>query len=210
MADAIDYLDSVLDDEGPFDGIFGFSQGAALTLSYLYEQQAAARPPRVQFACLFSTAMPCSPDGGLGDSIIAKLRALEYDITDRGRWGRADGLTPAEREFVEVLQQTVVDAAVHDAPLPWVNLDVYRSGDSAAIPRVMCPSLLAQKIQVPTIHVWGQNDVSYLVKMAELARSLCDETRAKTVLHGGVHDIPKRPSEIWAVLRTIDWAIGHA
>ncbi|KAI0448682.1 DUF341 domain-containing protein [Xylaria acuta] len=206
IAEAVDHLKDLLEDEGPFDGIFGFSQGAALTLSYFYQEQAAANPLRAKFACLFSTAMPCSPDVGMGEAIISKLRALEYDITDRTRYNGED-LTVAEQEFVDVLQQTVVDAAIHDPLFPWTDMDVYRYGKRDAIPRVMYPSLLPQKIQIPTIHVWGQNDFEYMIKMAELARSICEESMTKTVLHTGLHDIPKRQPEIKAVLRTLDWAM---
>jgi pimeloyl-ACP methyl ester carboxylesterase len=202
-------LQDLLEDEGPFDGIFGFSQGAALTLSYLYQQQAAANPLRVKFACLFSTAMPCSPDVGMGDTIISKLRALEYDIMDRAKCNGKD-LTIAEQEFVDVLQQTIVDAAIHDSHFPWVDMDVYRYGERDTIPRVMYPSLLAQKIEIPTIHVWGQNDFEYMIKMAEVARSICEESMSKTVLHSGLHDLPKKQTEIKAVLRKIDWAITQA
>ncbi|KAI3391680.1 hypothetical protein diail_6959 [Diaporthe ilicicola] len=206
MAQAVGYLEDILEYDGPFDGIFGFSQGAALTLSYFYQQQAAGNPLRAKFACLFSTAMPCSSDVGLGHTIISKLRALEYDITDRARCSGED-LTIAEQEFVELLQQTVVEAAMHDPLFPWTDMDVYRYGENEAIPRVMFPSLLAQKIQIPTIHVWGQNDFKYMIKMAEVARSICEESMVKTVLHTGLHDVPKRQHEIKAVLRTIDWAI---
>lgn len=211
MAQAVDYLQDILEEEGPFDGIFGFSQGAALTLSYFYQQQlAAAGPLPVKFACLFSTAIPCSPDVDMGGTIISKLRALEYDITDRARCNGQDPLTIAEQEFVELLQKTVVDAAIHDPRFPWTDINVYRYGECDAIPRVMYPSILAQKIQIPTIHVWGQNDFEYMIKMAELARSICDESMVKTILHGGLHDIPKKQLDIKAVLRTIDWAIAQA
>jgi hypothetical protein len=150
--------------------------------------------------------MPCSPEVGMGDTIISKLRALEYDITDRARCNGED-LTIAEQEFVDILQQTVVDAAIHDPRFPWTDMDVYRYGERDAIPCVMYPSLLAQKIQIPTIHVWGQNDSEYMIKMAEVARSICEESMVKTVLHTGLHDMPKRSTEIKAVLRTVDWAM---
>lgn len=209
MAQAIDYLEDLLDVEGPFDGIFGFSQGAALTLSYFYRNQETTNPLPVKFACLFSTAMPCSPNIDMGDSIISKLQALEYDITDLARCNGKD-LTIEEHEFVDMLQQTIVDAATHNSLLPRIDMNVYRYGEREVIPRVMYPSLLARKIQVPTIHVWGQNDSKYMVKMAEVALSICDESLTKTVLHAGLHDIPKRQTEIKAVLRTIDWAMVQA
>ena len=209
MAQAVEYLEELLEDEGPFDGIFGFSQGAALTLSYFYQhQQAGDSPLPVKFACLFSTAMPLSPDADMGDNIISKLRAIEYDITDKAMSSGKD-LSVAEQEFVDVLQQTVVDAAINDPQFPWADMDIYRYGERHAIPRVMYGSLLSQKIQVPTIHVWGQNDFEYMIKMAEVARGLCDESMVKTVLHGGLHDIPKKQPEIKAVLRTLDWAMAQ-
>ncbi|KAJ6788508.1 hypothetical protein PWT90_01622 [Aphanocladium album] len=207
MAEAVECLEDILETEGPFDGVFGFSQGAALTLSYLYQQQASESPVPVKFACLFSTAMPCSPDAEMGDSIISSLQALKYDITDRER---QQELAEDEQEFVEVLQKTIVGAAIDNSLLPWIDMDVYRYGERDAIPRVMYPSLLAEKIQIPTVHVWGQNDFEYMIRMAEVARSICEESRAKTVLHAGLHDIPKKQPEIKAVLRTIDWAMAQA
>lgn len=209
IAHAILYVEEILEDQGPFDGIFGFSQGSALTLSYLYQQQAAGNQAAIKFACLFSTAMPCSPDASLGSTIISQLRAVEYDITDLSG-GEGQRLTSKEQEFVEILQQTVVDATLRDSRFPWTDLDVYRHGELDAIPRILYSSALAQKIRVPTIHVWGRNDFEYMIKMAELSRSICEESMSRTVVHGGLHDIPKKRTEIKAVLRQIDWAISRA
>ncbi|KAL4888141.1 DUF341 domain-containing protein [Aspergillus ambiguus] len=209
IAEAVGYLEEILEDEGPFDGIFGFSQGSALTLSYFYQQQVAGNPVAVKFACLFSTAMPCSPDASLGNTVISKLRAMEYDITDRAAANRRD-LTSEEQEFVDILQRTVLDAATHDPLFPWTDMDVYRRGDLDAIPRVMYASVLPQKIQVPTVHVWGQNDFQYMIKMAELSCGLCDQSMSTSVLHDGLHDIPKKLMDIKAVLRKVDWAIAQA
>lgn len=103
MVQAVNHLEDVLETEGPVDGIFGFSQGAALTLSYIYKQQTTASPLPIKFACLFSTAMPCSTEVEMGNSTISKLRALEYDITGRATGNRGD-LTSAEKEFVKALQ----------------------------------------------------------------------------------------------------------
>ncbi|KAI5461001.1 DUF341 domain-containing protein [Mariannaea sp. PMI_226] len=209
IAQAIYHLEDILEDQGPFDGIFGFSQGSALTLSYFYQQETAGNPVAVKFACLFSTAMPCSHDASLGSTVISQLRAKEYDITDRSD-GSGKDLTNEEQEFVEILQRTVVDAATRDSKFPWTDLDIYRHGELHAIPRILYSSALAQKIQVPTVHVWGRNDFAYMIKMAELSRSTCDESMSKTVLHSGLHDLPKKQTEIKAVLRNIDWAIMQA
>ncbi|KAJ5135406.1 uncharacterized protein N7515_004684 [Penicillium bovifimosum] len=209
ITQALGYLEEILEDEGPFDGIFGFSQGSALTLSYLYQQQAAGCPVAVKFACLFSAAMPCSPDATLGHAVISKLRAMEYDIMDRAGANGRD-LTSEEQELVEILQRTVVEAAIQDPLFPWTDMDVYRRGKVDAIPRVMYSSALVQKIQIPTVHVWGKNDFEYMIRMAELSCGLCDQSISKRVLHSGLHDMPKKQAEIKDVLRKIDWAIAQA
>ncbi|KAI8934470.1 hypothetical protein NX059_009198 [Plenodomus lindquistii] len=209
MAKAVEYLEKLIEEEGPFDGIFGFSQGAALTLSYLYSQQVAGKSMHIKFACLFSTAAPCSPDSSMGNAIISRLRCLEYDITDQASC-TGEELSGEEQEFVSVLQQTIVDAARNGAPFPWLDSEIYRNGDVGTIPCLMLPSLLAKKIQIPTVHCWGSNDFRYMTKMAEVARSICDESLVKTVLHTGLHDVPKRGPEIAAVLRNIDWAMTRA
>jgi pimeloyl-ACP methyl ester carboxylesterase len=210
MAEAVSCLEDVLNDEGPFDGIFGFSQGAALTLTYFYRQQAALQPPLVRFAILFSTAMPCSTDASLGDDIISRLRDLEYDITNRLPCPtKHASLTATEQEFVSVLQRTIVDAADNESLLPCIDMGVYQDGERDAIPRVMYADLLAQKIQIPTVHVWGSNDVGFMVRMAEIAHGICNEDTTKLLKHGGGHDIPKKPTEIRAILRALEWAMAR-
>lgn len=209
ITQAISHLEEILEDQGPFDGIFGFSQGSALTLSYFYQQQAADVPAAVKFACLFSTGMPCSPDANVGSTVISQLRAMEYDITDQSD-GNSISLTSEEQEFVEILQRTVVDAATRDPKFPWTDLDMYRYGELNNIPRILYSSALEHKIRIPTVHVWGRSDFAYMIKMAELSRSICDEYMSKTVLHSGLHDVPKKQAEIKAVLRNIDWAIARA
>ncbi|KAF5534668.1 DUF341 domain-containing protein [Fusarium mexicanum] len=209
IARAINVLEETLEDQGPFDGIFGFSQGSALTLSYLYQQQTAGKPAAVKFACLFSSAMPCSPDASLGSTIISHLRAMEYDITDPSN-NSGKGLTSKEQQFVEILQETVVDAATRDSTFPWTDLDIYRHGELHDIPRVLYSSVMAQKILLPTVHVWGRNDVAYMIKMAELCRGICDDSNSRTVLHSGLHEVPKKQTDIKAVVRNIDWALTQA
>ncbi|KAI0204324.1 DUF341 domain-containing protein [Astrocystis sublimbata] len=206
ISQAIQHLQDTLEEQGPFDGIFGFSQGSALTLAYLYQQQTAGDDVPVKFACLFSSAMPISPDVSLGETIISKLRGLEYDVTGRSD-GSARGLTREEQEFVQILQRTVLPATIHHPEFPWPDLDAYAHGELEAIPRVMYPTIMTQRIQIPTVHSWGLGDIECLIRMSELSRSICEESVSRTVLHSGAHDMPKKPSEIKALLRMIDWAI---
>lgn len=88
-------------------------------------------------------------------------------------------------------------------------MDMYRHGKHEDIPRVMYPPFMAQKIGIPTIHVCGQNDYGYMIKMAELCRSLCHESMAKRLVHNGSHHVPKRQNEVKAVVRAVDWAMAR-
>lgn len=209
MAYAVENLKEVLEAEGPFDGIFGFSQGAALALTYLHLQQTTGDPIAIRFAALFSSAMPCSSDTSLGEAVIEKLRARRMDIKDRSNVFRED-LSVEEREFVKILQQTIVEATSANCGFQWPSLEVYSCGELDEIPRVIYASALKQKIQVPTIHVWGQNDFPYLKNMAELSSNLCEPSTSRVIIHSGLHDMPKKSIEIRAVLRNLDWAMAQA
>ncbi|KAJ5389915.1 uncharacterized protein N7496_000983 [Penicillium cataractarum] len=55
---ALDELCAVLDEDGPYDGLIGFSEGAALIASLLLFDELAGRRPRIQLAVLFNSVVP--------------------------------------------------------------------------------------------------------------------------------------------------------
>lgn len=55
---ALDDLRAVLDEDGPYDGLIGFSEGAALIASLLLCDELAGRHPRIQLAVLFNSVVP--------------------------------------------------------------------------------------------------------------------------------------------------------
>jgi hypothetical protein len=55
---ALDELRAVLEEDGPYDGLIGFSEGAALIASLLLCDELAGRRPRVQLAVLFNSVVP--------------------------------------------------------------------------------------------------------------------------------------------------------
>jgi len=65
VADACAFLRRVIEDEGPFDGVVGFSQGAvmALALALEHEEQRPEAPPPFRFAVLFSCPYLPYPGG---------------------------------------------------------------------------------------------------------------------------------------------------
>ncbi|KAL3479545.1 serine hydrolase FSH [Aspergillus californicus] len=74
VREAHDFVMDVIEDEGPFDGVIGFSQGAALALSILYHHEICHpnRPPLFRFAIFFCAVLSISPDPMFNSDIISK------------------------------------------------------------------------------------------------------------------------------------------
>ncbi|KAL4862618.1 serine hydrolase FSH [Aspergillus spectabilis] len=66
---AHDYLISVLEDDGPYDGVIAFSEGAALAASLLLSDQSKFSEARFKIAILFNSVVPLVPVAELGQSL---------------------------------------------------------------------------------------------------------------------------------------------
>lgn len=209
MADALEHLDTTIEELGPFDGILGFSQGAALALSYIYQQQVHGEPPPFSFALCFSSVIPFSADAGYCQSVIQRLCALQRDMSVTPS---ADEtlLTRDELLFCDVMLRTVIAAKKKGAALPEYSMDVYNKGDGSKAPRIMHAQLLKEKIRIPTVHVTGKRDFDFMQNMSDIARGLCEERLTRKLEHSGGHHPPQKDSEVKAVVRAMEWAIDQA
>ncbi|RAK74688.1 uncharacterized protein BO72DRAFT_470695 [Aspergillus fijiensis CBS 313.89] len=74
VKEAHDLVMDVIEAEGPFDGVIGFSQGASLALSILYHHEIIHphRPPPFRFAVLFCAVLSISPDPMFNKDLIGK------------------------------------------------------------------------------------------------------------------------------------------
>lgn len=74
VRDAHDFVKDVIEDDDPFDGVIGFSQGASLILSILYHHEICHpdRPPPFRFAIFFCAVLSISPDPMFNADIVAK------------------------------------------------------------------------------------------------------------------------------------------
>ncbi len=209
MADALEHLDTTIDELGPFDGILGFSQGAALALSYMCQQQIRGAPAPFRFALCFSSVIPFSADAGYCQSVVQRLCALRRDMTVAPL---ADDpvLTRDERLFCDVMLRTVIAAKKKGAALPEYSMDVYSQGDGSKAPRVMHAQLLKEKLQIPTVHVTGRRDFDFMQNMSDIARGLCEERLTRKLEHSGGHHPPQKDAEVRAVVRAMEWAISQS
>jgi hypothetical protein len=121
----VDDLESFTISEGPYDGLFCFSQGAGLAASLLIRLALTSpSPPLFKCAIFFSGAVP-------GDARAAAEGVVRY----------------------------------HD------------------------PAVEGAVIEVPTAHVWGNNDQEHPTYGPVLAKLCKEETRAVFVHEGG-HEVP--------------------
>ena len=96
-------LDAYVTEEGPFDGVMAFSQGAGLAASLIVHRaqqdvgQARLRPP-FDCAIFFSGGIPEDPRKMLRDEPRSWMRFEEYgeliDIPTVHIWGRNDRIYP--------------------------------------------------------------------------------------------------------------------
>jgi hypothetical protein len=209
MQEAQEYFVNTLDELGPFNGVLGFSQGAALVVSYMHRQQQRREGVPFDFALLFSSVMPCSAIPTSCEDAVQRLIARGKSVTDPGLIRNAS-LTRDERLFVQLLHDTIIPAKKQQQMLPAYDLDVYAGGDGVDAPRIMHPQLLADRIHIPTVHVTGKRDLHYMRAMSEVAHGLCDPRMARKLEHSGGHIPPQKPAEVKSVLRALEWAVRQS
>ncbi|KAK1977918.1 serine hydrolase FSH [Colletotrichum cereale] len=187
---------------GPFDGIVGFSQGASLALSYIYHQQVNGEEPDFKFAVFFSSIVPFSTDSTYCEREIEELCSYR-------RTGMiVKNLTPKQQVFNDCLVRTFQSALKIGAVLPDFNQDFFLD-ESKAVPRVLHPLLLSERIRIPTVHVSGRRDLPFLQDMHEVGYQMCDPKLSKKLYHSGGHHPPKKASEIKGVVRAVEWAVDQ-
>lgn len=209
MADALDHLDATIQELGPFDGVLGFSQGAALTISYMYQKQVCDEIIPFGFALCFSSVIPCSADAKCCQSVIQRLRARGQDTTAAAS-ANEPFLADDEHLFSDLVSRTVIPARKNGALLPEYDVNVYTDGDAAEAPRLMHPKLLKERIRIPTVHVTGKRDYDFMRNMSSTAYDLCDEKLRKKLYHSGGHQAPRKDAEVRASVRAMEWAISQS
>lgn len=189
--------------------MLGFSQGAAIILAYMYQQQVRHETVPFGFALLFSSVLPAYNDLGYLEGVLERLKRHGRGLEAALETGVLSP-TPEECLFATLMQRTIIAAKNSHFLLPDVDLEAYTKGDSAQAPRFMVPQLLKERIQVPTVHVTGSKDFDFMRNMSEAARGLCDEKSVKKLEHSGGHCPPRKKDEIEAVVRAMEWAIAES
>ncbi|KAH6677570.1 serine hydrolase FSH [Halenospora varia] len=114
---AQEYIQAVIEDEGPFDGVMGFSQGSALLASILlqHEIDSHKKPPPFRFAILFSCFLVVSSDStfaqkyyeiGAKDHVDSALQGLHAGESSGDTTATTEGVGKTEEKKKEVKAPT--------------------------------------------------------------------------------------------------------
>ncbi|KAF2230325.1 hypothetical protein EV356DRAFT_509139 [Viridothelium virens] len=149
-------LDEYIKEEGPFDGVIAFSQGAGLAASLMVHHiqnnpQKAQKDPIFRCGIFFSGGTPEDP-----------RRVLSRDLPEHNR-------------------------------------------------RYLSYEDDGELIQVPTAHIWGQND-SFYPTFGPVLSGICDKKTKEELVHSGGHEVPGAKDQLTVdkVARIIRRTIARA
>ncbi|KAI3400338.1 hypothetical protein diail_3355 [Diaporthe ilicicola] len=196
---AHEFLLEVVRDEGPFDIVVGFSQGAALAAAVIARHEKQGDADRMfKLAVFIGASMPFDRDTGkvrLTCHGANELVAERLDETgkvvvdeDPSRWIRDCRTASVIREF---------ESRRPRAPK--------EESQSIEVLLRYHPSTHAQRIQTPTVHVVGTND-SYAEQGLDLA-ALCNARTTQKIFHDGGHEFPRSEDTLEKVAEAMQSAV---
>ncbi|CAG8395007.1 unnamed protein product [Penicillium salamii] len=179
VEDSHHFIDEMIEQEGPFDAIMGFSQGAAVAASYIQKAQTTAsleRPP-FRMAIFICGSLPFSTDRLAGVD-VTKMYASGGDMltSDIAYWKSFSGPNvPLVTPHINCgLNGTLTD----------------RHLDPDDTVRRYHPAVDTRRIEIPTVHIYGRHD-PYRAQSIDL-QGLCSPQQGLTLSyeHPGGHNIP--------------------
>lgn len=210
MREALGRLNAFIEENGPFDGVFGFSLGASLAMAYMLVQQQRRQATPFCFAVLFSPIFIASPDECYCEELVQRL--LDNDHTAfQVAFPHGDFMPlleqAAERTLAGYLQVVLLMQLMGVGEiLPNTNVDFLGAGRPEGFPRLMHPLLLQDRVRIPTVHVTGQKDTESMAEQSRVAQALCTPSFVWAHKHDGGHDVPFKRSDVQAIVSSIQAA----
>ena len=174
------YISDIVEEEGPFDGILGFSQGAALAASILLERERLGLQHRpyglaFRFAVFICATRPWD---------VNHSRLI--DVGDRTS-------ISSYTEFDDVAS---LDGDVHGLDTSMTAIQILSQYEAKA----------GFSISIPCVHIMGgQKDPD--MKESEGLLQLCRDDLMKVVNHDCGHTVPRSQVENERMVDCILWAI---
>nr|POE87421.1 hydrolase fub4 [Quercus suber] len=227
---AHDQVQSFIEDEGPFDGVVGFSQGSALAASMLIHHTLTTpgdQPP-FTFAILFSGNLPFSPDHSLYLNMWMNLVAKHETTTispdlpgdsatsvpigngaTQHHSSGPNGLGSNSNVLTNLLgpaqdMHELLFASLSNSSNGRAVLEAFQIDPSSSKScRPYHPQWIEARVRVPTLHIVGKIDP--FAAQAYRLYDLCSSDARHMIEHPGGHDVPRdgRPMNV-AVERALE------
>ncbi|KAI2616123.1 serine hydrolase FSH [Hypomontagnella submonticulosa] len=183
---ATEWLAARLENDGPYDGIISYSQGAALVSSFLLYRQWFDHdlPPLFRFAVFIGGSVPLKVLKDLGVPVSSKAESVVTQAKLQSGQGR-EPMLPHTKEARRAL---------------------FNSDDCFGLNLNKIP--LELKIRIPTAHIWGENDALFPASV-QLA-GLCDPYLRKVYVHSGLREVPQEKKDLDELKLLIEWCAQRA
>ncbi|KAI1740574.1 serine hydrolase-domain-containing protein [Xylaria scruposa] len=203
VARALRRIEEFIESDGPFDGVMGVSEGsmlaAALLLKHQIENPFSA--PLFRFAIFISGTLPFSWSSSVGQDVSGLITGDDPLSTDASLWQRQADCGPVYAPLPDSEAYMLADMFPTWKSRVQSLEDLIRAPENTHLrPYCFHPDLHEERINIPTAHVWGLQDL--FKPHAEHLVRLCDTTVAAVYEHSGAHDVPhsiednKRFSEV--------------
>ena len=176
---AQEYILGVVEDEGPFDGILGFSQGAALAASILLEQTCSIQQ---------------NPESSMFKFAIFICATRPWDVN--------------HARLIDVGQRTSIASYSEFDDVASVEENAREYVSSRNVIRLLSryETKAGERIRIPSAHiVGGQKDPD--MRESEALLELCGADLVKVVNHESGHMIPRSHLSNDRMVEAIMWAI---
>ncbi|KAL3496189.1 serine hydrolase FSH [Aspergillus germanicus] len=180
---ALDLIHYTFATEGPFDGVFGFSQGASMVAAYLLEQASLHPDRNLPVNSGYSTRRR---------QFLRRTRVISNEVVH---------LPEPARTSVTLLAETLtIMKPVHGRSLSYLF-----DRPATEIPCVLLPDVYAVRLGIPTLHVLARDDPAPLQRSSEVCRGFCDPTQRRVFRHSAVHGLPRESGESGEVREFVEF-----
>ncbi|KAF3057733.1 FSH1 domain-containing protein [Trichoderma simmonsii] len=200
---AVDLVKEVVLEEGPFDGVIGFSQGAAVAATVI-AHEAKLNPHQELFkvAIFLSSTGPFDLSAGrlrlAYEGTVDDIKIERYDSLEGGSLVPDDGTDwMTDYRSIGVIQEFQA-RRTHLSDLGQQSIDVLLRYHS---------SVHGVLINIPTVHVVGFKD-DYADQGRDLA-AICDPKISQVVTHDGGHQLPRDLRTVTKTAEAIQWAVDR-
>jgi hypothetical protein len=204
---ALALVNETFESQGPFDGVLGFSQGAAILLAYLLQQMAAypEKPVPVQFGIFCSATPIVATDPVYYRSVFGSLSTEDEQRLRSGRDDQLSQITDPARTVVKAM------IGVLDVMEPVLHRPrtIFLDRQPLEVPCLLHPDLYKARLPIPTLHVRAKNDPQALKECSMLAETFCLPKWRRSLEHSAGHNLPRSTGDVQDMVSAMRWVIAR-